>query len=209
MDREPRTMGGSGYDPPSMPLPRVYLAGPEVFLLTPHAIADAKKALCTAHGFEGVFPLDGDLDLTGLAAREQAKKISAANEALIRGCQLVVANVTPFRGPSADVGTAYEMGFARGLGLPVFAYSNLVAPFAERVSAAILGGAKRRADGALADEHSMSIEPFGLLDNLMLEGAVDASGARICVHAADPSDLFTDLTAFKACLRQARDALHR
>jgi len=202
-------VGRSGYDPPSMPPPRVYLAGPEVFLHDPHAAADAKRALCAAHGFEGVFPLDGDLDLAGLAPREQAMKISAANEALIRGCQLVVANMTPFRGPSADVGTAYEMGFARGLGLPVFAYSNVVAPFAERVSAAIPGGAKRRADGALADEHSMSIEPFGLRDNLMLEGAVDGAGASICVHAADPSDLFTDLTAFEACLRQARRLLQR
>lgn len=192
-----------------MPPPRVYLAGPEVFLPDPHAAADAKKALCAVHGFEGVFPLDGDLDLAGLAPRDQAMKISAANEALIRGCHLVVANMTPFRGPSADVGTAYEMGFARGLGLPVFAYSNVVAPFAERVSAAIPGGAKRRGDGALADERSMSIEPFGLRDNLMLEGAVDGTGASICVHAADTSHLFTDLTAFEACLRQARRLLQR
>lgn len=134
-DREPRTVGASGYDSPSMPHPRVYLAGPAVLLAEPHAVADVKKAVCAAHGFEGVFPLDGDLDLAGLTPRDQALKISAENEALIRSCQLVIANMTPFRGPSADVLTAYEMGFARGLGLPVFACSNVSARFAGTRSA--------------------------------------------------------------------------
>lgn len=187
--------------------PRVYLAGPDVFLPDPHAIAASKKALCAAHGFEGVFPLDVDLDLDGLTPRDQALKISAENEALIRSCQLVIANMTPFRGPSADVGTAYEMGFARGLGLPVFAYTNTSARFAERVSAAIPGGARRRADGVLLDDRGMSIEPFELRDNLMLEGAVAASGVQIAAHAADEDRLFTDLAAFEECVRCAQALL--
>ena len=52
-------------------------------------------------------------------------QISAGNEELIRSCRLLIANLTPFRGPSADVGTAYEIGFARALKLPVYAYSNV------------------------------------------------------------------------------------
>lgn len=178
-----------------------------MFLPDPHAVADEKKALCAAHGFEGVFPLDVDLDLAGMEPRDQAMKISAANEALIRGCQLVIANMTPFRGPSADVGTSYEMGFARGLGLPVFAYTNASARFAERVSAAIPGGARPGADGDLADDCGMTIEPFGLRENLMLECAIAASGAEIAVHGADEERLFTDLTAFEECVRRARAAL--
>ena len=41
-----------------------------------------KAALCAKHGFEGVFPLDASLDLAGLSKREQALRISAANEGL-------------------------------------------------------------------------------------------------------------------------------
>ena len=38
--------------------PRIYLAGPEVFLPDPLAMGAKKVALCAKHGFEGVFPLD-------------------------------------------------------------------------------------------------------------------------------------------------------
>ena len=65
-----------------------------------------KMALCAAHGFEGVFPLDASLDLAGLAKQEQARRISAANEGLMRGCDLLIANLTPLRGVSMDSGAA-------------------------------------------------------------------------------------------------------
>ena len=48
------------------------------------------------------------------------RKIAMRNETHIRSCQAVIANLTPFRGPSADVGTVYEVGFARALGLLIF-----------------------------------------------------------------------------------------
>ncbi len=54
--------------------------------------------MCAKHGFEGVFPLDASLDLTGLTKGESARRISAANEGLMRSCDLLIANVTPFRG---------------------------------------------------------------------------------------------------------------
>ena len=53
--------------------PRIYLAGPEVFLPDSLDIGAKKVALCAAHGFEGVFPLDASLDLTGLAMRIDAR----------------------------------------------------------------------------------------------------------------------------------------
>ena len=40
---------------------RIYLAGPEVFLPDAREIADAKKAICRAHGLEGVFPADPEI----------------------------------------------------------------------------------------------------------------------------------------------------
>ena len=63
-----------------MPPPRIYLAGPEVFLPDALEVGARKAALCGAHGLEGVFPLDASLDLTGLAKPERARRIAAACE---------------------------------------------------------------------------------------------------------------------------------
>ncbi len=146
--------------------PRVYLAGPDVFLPDPLAAAAEMKAVCAAVGLEDVFPLDAELRPDpGEAAEAFGARIRAANLELIRGVQAVIANVSPFRGPSADDGTAYEMGFATALGLPVFPWSSDVRPLLERTRARLPltrdGTAWRDADGMLVEE-------FGLPVNLML-----------------------------------------
>ena len=182
---------------------RVYLAGPDVFLPDPLGAAAAKKKLCAAYGFEGVFPLDAELDLEGIGPREAALRISRANEALIRGSELVIAHLTPFRGPSADVGTAYEMGFARALGKRVFAYTNVELDFLTRTER-FVREVTRRADGALEDEDGLKIESFGLDDNLMLIGAIEDSGGALFRTTVPPGHEFTSLTAFEACLAKAQ-----
>jgi nucleoside 2-deoxyribosyltransferase len=186
--------------------PRVYLAGPDVFLPRPLEAAAAKKQLCAQYGFEGVFPLDAELELAGLPPLEAALRISRANEDLIRSCELVIAHVTPFRGPSADVGTAYEMGFARALGKRVFAYTNVELEFATRTERWVRE-VRARPDGQREDEHGMQLESFGLDDNLMLIGAVVDSGGALVRATAPPGREFSGLAAFEACLQQARSVL--
>ena len=182
--------------------PRVSLAGPDVFLPQPKAFAARKKALCSAYGFEGVFPLDAEIDAQDGSKHALALQISRMNEALIRSCQLVIAHATPFRGPSCDVGTAYEMGFARALGLPVFAYGNVADDFTARTSRA--AGARPRPDGSLEDRDHMQIETFGLADNLMLTGAVQDSGGTWITTSAGKDQLYTQLAGFEACLEAAQ-----
>jgi nucleoside 2-deoxyribosyltransferase len=134
---------------------RVYLAGPDVFFADASARAARMKAECARLGLVGVFPLD---PAPGpLPDAPEWQRIFAANEAHIRSCDAMVANITPFRGPSADVGTAWEMGFMRALGRPVAAWSEDPRDYAARVAP----------DGLL-------VEAFGLADNLMLQG-----GARV------------------------------
>jgi nucleoside 2-deoxyribosyltransferase len=82
-----------------------------------------------------VFPLDASLDLAGLAKAEQARRISAANEGLMRSCDLLIANLTPFRGVSMDAGTAFEVGFMRALGRPVLGCTNVAADYRQRAEA--------------------------------------------------------------------------
>ena len=184
---------------------RIYLAGPEVFLPEPLAMGAEKAALCARHGFEGVFPLDASLDLTGLSKQEQARRISAANEGLMRGCDALIANLTPFRGVSMDSGTAFEVGFMRALGRPVFGYTNVAAGYRERAEA------YRRAAPGLpeADAPDIQIEDFDCAENLMIEAAIVASGGSVERRAVDPGLEMRDLAGFEACLVQARDLMNR
>jgi nucleoside 2-deoxyribosyltransferase len=183
---------------------RVYLAGPEVFLRNAKEAGERKKVFCKKYGFEGVFPLDNEVEVKGKSAREIGLCISGVNEELIKTCDVVIANLTPFRGPSADVGTAYEMGFAHALGKMVFAYTNVAAPFTERTIKALNAKVSRGSDGKLRDAQGMFIEEMELTDNLMLDGCIHASGKRLVVEEAPAGELFTYLGGFEKCLKHAR-----
>ncbi|UXD89311.1 nucleoside 2-deoxyribosyltransferase [Thalassolituus hydrocarboniclasticus] len=175
----------------------IYLAGPEVFCPAASELGARKKALCEGYGFRGLFPLDGELQQTS-SARELGFAISAANEQLIRHADLVIANLTPFRGASADVGTVYELGLARGLGKVIHGYSNDPASFAERTFA--LFGQGEYGGSELHDRDGLSIEQFDLHDNLMIEGGIALSGGIFLTHQAAEAEKYSDLTAFEAIL---------
>ena len=40
-----------------------------------------------------------------------------------------------------------------------------------------------------------------MADNLMMQGGVERRGGQVIVHAAAADQLYTDTTAFEACLR--------
>ncbi|MEA1674409.1 nucleoside 2-deoxyribosyltransferase [Nitrospirillum sp. BR 11163] len=150
---------------------RAYLAGPEVFLPDPAAAAESLRALCARHGIVGVFPLDGAVKAApGEPPAAHAARIRAANLDLIRATDLVLANASPFRGPSADDGTAYEMGFATALGRPVFAYADTDASLLERTGAHF--ALARDGGGVWRDPEGRMVEDFGLGANLMLTDPV-------------------------------------
>jgi nucleoside 2-deoxyribosyltransferase len=183
---------------------RVYLAGPEVFLSNAKEVGEQKKALCQKYGFEGVFPLDAEVPAEGKKPRELGLCISEANEELIRSCDVVVANLTPFRGPSADVGTVFEVGFAQGLGKKVYAYTNVAAPFTQRTIEALEGQVNRGADGRLRDRLGMFIEEVELTDNLMIDGCIQANSQLLVVEEAPEGELFTYLGGFERLLGQIK-----
>lgn len=178
---------------------RVYLAGPDVFLPDPVARGMALKQVCARHGLTGVFPLD---DLAGepadWARLPDWQRIARRNEAHIGGCAALIANLTPFRGPSADVGTVFELGYARALGRPVFGWSGCAETFADRTRR--LHGHACDGMGVWRDQEGMAVESFGCCDNLMIDGAIAASGGRLETAALPPERRWTDLGAFDRCV---------
>ena len=181
--------------------PSVYLAGPEVFLADARALAEAKKRMCSQFGFAGVFPMDTEIDKSGaLNAIETARQISRLNEELIRRCDLLIANCTPFRGVSMDVGTAFEIGFARALGQPVFGYSNVTEDY--KVRAHTYGVLTQLPWDAVGQ--AAAIEDFGLAENLMIAVPILEMEGDLIRTKVDPGKELTDLTGFKRCLELAR-----
>lgn len=180
---------------------RIYLAGPDVFLPDPLARGAALKAICARHGVEGVFPMDPlPSEPAAWAALPEFQRIALRNEAHIRAADALIANLTPFRGPSADVGTVFEIGFMRALGRPVFGWSNTAVDFATRTRAFLGATAVEAPDGTWRDGEEMALERFGCLDNLMIDGAVVASGGCLEVVELPAAVRWTDLKAFERCV---------
>lgn len=134
-----------------------YLAGPDVFAPDADDRFVMMRRLCIEKGITPICPTDGDLP-PGLAGATLARHIKFANIQSIRRASCVVANISPFRGPNMDPGTAYEIGLAEALGKPVFLWSETPATLAERTPAAL----KDR------DAQGWMIENFGLAENLMI-----------------------------------------
>ena len=177
-------------------IPRVYLAGPDVFLPAPADRAEAMRRICARHGLLAISPLDV---LPGEVPQADAASIARRNEAHIRNCDGVLANLTPFRGPGADAGTVYEVGFARALGRPVFGYACAAGDYASRVRA-MPGAGERDADG-------LEIEDFGLFENLMISCGIEASGGFLLAEqVAEP---WADLSVFERCAARAAAVLRQ
>lgn len=176
--------------------PRIYLAGPEVFLPNARAVGAEKCRLAADAGLEGAFPLDAQLNLDALPAREQPQRISRANEDLMRSCDGLIANLTPFRGVSMDAGTAFEVGFMQALARPLAGYTNVAADYAERARRFRARGPA----GMDGDRADLEIEDFGLAENLMIEVAILSSGGRVVRSEVLPGTELTDTAGFAQCL---------
>jgi nucleoside 2-deoxyribosyltransferase len=183
---------------------KIYLAGPEVFLPDAIAMGRRKQEICARHGLSGLFPFDNDLSDASVVPL--SRRIFAANTILMESADAIIANLTPFRGPSADAGTVYELGFMLGLargGKPklCLGYSNIARSYRDKLhDRAVL---KPDAGGALRDANGLQVEDFGLADNLMIVHGLDMSGHALVVPEHPVADPLRDLAAFETCVRIA------
>jgi len=133
---------------------KVYLAGPDVFQPNAKGIGEALISLLDGLGMQGMFPLDNEIAL-GNDRVANGIKIAKANREMIHQCDGVLANLVPFRGPSADVGTVWECAYARGLSKIVVGYGFTHIEYR---------------DGVIGEvpHDGMSVEDFGVWDNIMV-----------------------------------------
>jgi len=176
---------------------KIYLAGPDVFLPDAVEIGRQKAAICAAHGITGLYPLDNIVDLT---VSDASRQIFCANEAMMDQADAIIANLTPFRGAGADPGTVYELGYMAGRLKVCLAYSNDGATYADRVRRSMTVTSE---DGRLVDRQGLTVEDFGLVDNLMMIHALELHGCPLVTPAEQPVDLWHDLAAFETCVRMA------
>lgn len=171
---------------------KVYLAGPEVFLPDAAVIGKAKIQICQSLGLDAVFPYAEPSDPDDLSP-EAGLQIFRRCIDWMGECNVVIANMTPFRGVSMDVGTAVEMGFMYGLGHPIFGYTNEIDDYDTRV--------------CMDMKDNMAVESFHFVDNLMCEGPVRLSGAQVVRSQVPESERFSELSGFKRCVKQAVEVL--
>jgi nucleoside 2-deoxyribosyltransferase len=180
---------------------KIYLAGPDVFLPDAVDIGKRKAALCARHGLSGLYPLDNAIDLS---ARDVSRQIFKANHAMMDASDAIIANLTPFRGPGADAGTVYELGYMAGRGKLCLGYCNDPTLYADRVRKFTAVDAQ---DGRLIDANGLTVEDFELTDNLMMIHALELHGCALVTPRQMPADIWHDLTAFEACVRLAAGPL--
>ena len=175
----------------------IYLAGPDVFLPDAVEMGRRKAGICARYGVTARYPLDNVIER---AAADASLQIFKANETMMDSCEAIIANLTPFRGPGADAGTVYELGYMAGRGKLCLGYSNDPTIYADRVHrfTEIEGR-----DGRLIDMHGLTVEDFGHTDNLMMIHALELHGVPLVLPRATPEDIWHDLTAFEVCVRMA------
>ncbi len=147
-----------------MKVHNIYLAGPDVFLPNAVEAGEMMKKQCHSYGFRAHFPLDNVIDEKH--PRLLAEKIRLANVNLIEQCDVLIANLSPFRGPEPDSGTVWELGYAMGLGKQVVAYSSNLDTLKDRTQNML------DLNENTCDRDGMLIEDFGMTHNLMFAHCV-------------------------------------
>ncbi len=167
-----RKFGATGQEVPI----RIYLAGPDVFRPDARKWADDASALLARHGQEALLPLD--------SGETTASGIYAANIALIRSADALVANLNPFRGFEPDSGTCFEIGYAVALGKPVVGYLADTRTLVEKITDRPEIGAVMNENGCV-DSDGWLVEDFGMPVNLMLgiPGTIVAGGLEQALFA--------------------------
>lgn len=145
---------------------KIYIAGPAVF----HDDHGAKyyasvRALLKSKGVEPLIPVDGVA--TG------ALNIRQKNMDMIRNCDAIIADLSPFRSLEPDCGTAFEVGYAAALGKVLLTFTTDGRTMVEKY------GGERDAEGQHVENFKL---PFNLMlaDSTPVFSSFEAAFAHFC-----------------------------
>lgn len=177
----------------------VYLAGPDVFSPNAHSQLNAKERICERWRLIPLNPVDNE-ELPASSPQGQALAIYRGNLAKMEQAHAILANITPFRGPHMDPGTAFEIGFFVARGKPVVCYSQSVEPLADRVLA--WSNQNRGGQGEeLRDRDGALIEDFQLKENLMIESAMTHQRLETLGHGVPAASVLMCFNDFEAAAK--------
>ena len=147
---------------------KIYIAGFDVF--KPDAVEIGAKHVqtCKDNDLVGHYPLDNEVDFTE-PKKTVAQKIFLANKKLIDDCDVVIANLNPFRGKEVDSGTAWECGYASGQGKRVIGYMDEETAYINTFHE----NEKNRDAIQTLDKDGLFIEDFDMPVNLMLGCSIE------------------------------------
>jgi nucleoside 2-deoxyribosyltransferase len=156
-------------------LPKVYIAGPDVFRPDWPAFASSVKELCRSKNLFPLFPVPVDFNpcapgisgLTEPGTPEQATPIFKTCIDLIKQTDFVAANISSFRGTEPDGGTVFEIGYAFALGKPIVGYTRNRELPENRPEMK----KNKTETGAFLCPDSYVVERFGLAANVMVDRA--------------------------------------
>ena len=144
---------------------------------------------CTSWGFEALLPIPANQSLdrpgvSGITVPGKPKDAAPVFEScldMIRSCDAMVADITPFRGDEPDAGTVFEIATAYALGKLVVAYTHDTRLTHERH----LHNGSKTEWGALLCRSGFLVEQFGLPCNVMV-----AQACKVIVFGDATSALF-------------------
>jgi nucleoside 2-deoxyribosyltransferase len=144
-------------------------------------IAETKKAICARYGLEGVVATDFLAGVQFAGKPADAAALFRERLKVVQGCDALVADLSPFRGPGMDAATAFEMGAMAALGKPVTGYTLDPAPYAERMARyhAEIDETLMRVGPRLVNPAGAVIEDFNLPEAVLIAGAALSGGTPI------------------------------
>jgi nucleoside 2-deoxyribosyltransferase len=173
--------------------PKIYISGPQYLLPNAAEYKSEQIELCEKYGFEGIHPLDADVDFTVDGARI-AKDLYVALENMMKECHVIVADCNQLRGALMDDGAAYELGYCNALGKPSYGYVEKLGSLSENIVRYF--SLEKNETGEYVDGHGYVVgDDFGTTINLMMQNGMTESGGRLVVGE------------FEDCLKSIRDDL--
>jgi len=159
----------------------VYLGGPDVFRADALEHFRNIKTLCAKYGFNGLSPFDNE-DFDGeLYSKLHSKACFLGNIGLIQKSNILLLNLTPFRGACVDDGTSFEAGCGFTLGKIIYGYTEFYDEKLKDITETYFNYNYLRQESEFP-----SIESFADNNvNLMLQESIEISGGKILANIED------------------------